>query len=205
MRRIAPLFNGVVESVEFWVTGCHTVDEQEYPAGFQNTRHFMHKPGYIGKMVRSDATGDTVESSGRERQVLGIGHLEHRVPYTLCQQILARFFEHARRQVGNGHLCHMRHNCQGRLSTTGSDIKRPQLRTPLTKFDESLQVIPGAVCETGNIALRRAPKVILYPCLLLIAVRLCHIWLCSFLSWLCSFSAVILSAAKDLCVRRARP
>src|SRR5260370_36802399 len=100
MRRIAPLFNGVVESVEFWVTGCHAVDEQEYPARFQNTRHFMYKPGYIGKMVRSDATGDTVESIGHERELLGMGHLGHSAPYTLRQKMHALFFETVRRQAG---------------------------------------------------------------------------------------------------------
>src|SRR6266852_1144347 len=143
MRGIAPLLDSIVEPVEFWISRCHAVDKQEYPAGFQDTRHFVHEPSHVGKMVRSDAAGDTVESSGREWQLLG-----------------------------NGHPCYMWCHCQGGVPTPGSDIKRLKLWIPFPQFDESLQVIPCPVREAGDIALRRASKVILYVSLLLIAARL---------------------------------
>src|SRR6266478_1103695 len=172
MRGTAPLLYSSVEPAECWISRCHAVHKQEYPAGFQDTRHFVHELSHVGKMVRSDAAGDTVESSGREWQLLGIGHLEHCISDALCQQVLACFLEHARREVGNGHLCYMWCHCQGGVPAPGSDIKRLKLWIPFPQFDESLQVIPCPVREAGDIALRRASKVILYVSLLLIASRL---------------------------------
>src|SRR5215469_12249917 len=176
MRGIAPLLDSIVEPVEFWISRCHAVDEQEYPAGFQDTRHLMHELSHIGKMVRSNAAGDTVESSRREWQSLGIGHLEHRIADPLCQQILACFLEHARCEIGNGHLRYMWRHCQGGVPTPGSDIERLELWIPFPQFDESFQVIPCPVREAGDIALRRASKVILHVRILLIAARLCCHW-----------------------------
>src|SRR5258708_15244100 len=99
MRGIAPLLDSIVEPVEFWISRCHAVDKQEYPAGFQDTCHFVHELSHVGKMVRSDAAGDPVESSGREWQMLGIGHLEHCISAALFLQALASFLHHARRMV----------------------------------------------------------------------------------------------------------
>src|SRR5437016_3728024 len=135
MRWVTPLFDQVVEGIEFWIAWCHAIDKQEYPTSFQDSRNFLRKLRYIRKVMGSDTTGNAVESAGRKWKLLGVRYLKPGVRYTLRKYEVARFFEHARRQVGDHYLRHVWSNRKGRVSAPSSDIKHLKLWIPFSQLD----------------------------------------------------------------------